>query len=116
MSQRYKKNRDCQTFCQNIGTIPEILPKIGKKGLSLTSSSETPMWKGIEAREGCCGTLTQGSLMGHFFQAYPSLFSIFKSLTVSANEEKKMTKRNQDCQIFFKFVTSQKSEGHSQKK
>ena len=30
MSQRYKKNRDCQTFCQNIGTCPVIIPIIGK--------------------------------------------------------------------------------------
>jgi len=50
------------------------------------------MWKGIEAREGYAKALTQGSLMDHFFQAYPSLFSILKACTVSANEEKKMTK------------------------
>ena len=61
MSQRYKKNRDCQTFCQNIGTCPVFISKFGKKGLSLTSSPETPMWKGIEAREGYAKALTQGS-------------------------------------------------------
>ena len=47
------------------------------------------MYRAFEAREGYAKTLTQGSPNHHFFQAYPSLFSISKAYTVSANEEKK---------------------------
>ena len=42
---------------------------------------QTLMYRAFEAREGCCGSLTQGSHDPHIFQAYPSLFSISKALT-----------------------------------
>ena len=43
---------------------------IGKMGLSLTSSPEMPLHKGLEAREGYVRTLTQGSPMGHLWVTF----------------------------------------------
>ena len=50
---------------------------------------QTLMYRAFEAREGCCGSLTQGSHDPHIFQAYPSPFFVSKAYTVSANEKKK---------------------------